>query len=249
MADPHNLSAEALVRKVLADDHADLDREAVGFLSREIMEAEVTAQIGAAHGERAPDARSTQRNGYRQRRWDTRADILELLIPKGRSGSHFPSLLEPRTHDIRHHYRRSPSGSVLVGPVAHCRRVHGCEGHEQIVRMLGHEARSDSTHLGEFGGRGGRVSDDRSEGGIGTNCVGRLSVGTAAPPPAQHLEGARLIRLEMILRPRAASGAVWRGQASVSPNRQLAGAREAGRTCRNSVLTDRAARLGPRSGA
>ena len=97
MADPHNLSTDALVRKVLSDDHADLVREAVSFLYHQIMEAEVTAQIGASLGERAPEARATQRNGYRERRFDTRAGTLELFIPKIRSGSYFPSFLEPRT--------------------------------------------------------------------------------------------------------------------------------------------------------
>ena len=47
MADTHNLSADELVRKVLTDEHADLVREAVAFLCHQIMEAEVTAQIGA----------------------------------------------------------------------------------------------------------------------------------------------------------------------------------------------------------
>jgi putative transposase len=97
MADPHNLSTDALVRKVLTDDHADLVREAVAFLCHQIMEAEVAAQIGAGLGERAPSERATQRNGYRERRWDTRAGSLELFIPKLRSGSYFPSFLEPRT--------------------------------------------------------------------------------------------------------------------------------------------------------
>ncbi len=36
MADPHNLSADALVRKVLTDEHADLVREAVSFLCHQI---------------------------------------------------------------------------------------------------------------------------------------------------------------------------------------------------------------------
>lgn len=97
MADTHNLSTDALVRKVLTDDHADLVREAVSFLCRQIMEAEVSAQIGASLGERAPDGRSTHRNGYRERRFDTRAGTLELFIPRVRSGSYFPSFLEPRT--------------------------------------------------------------------------------------------------------------------------------------------------------
>ena len=97
MADPHNLSTDELVRKVLSDDHADLVREAVSFLCHQIMEAEVSTQIGAGLGERAPGERATQRNGYRERRWDTRAGSLELFIPKIRSGSYFPSFLEPRT--------------------------------------------------------------------------------------------------------------------------------------------------------
>jgi putative transposase len=101
MADPHTVSADALVRKVLSDEHADLIQEAVAFLCHQIMEAEVTAQIGAGYGERAPEARSAQRNGYRERRWDTRAGTLELFIPKLRAGSYFPSFLEPRTRSER----------------------------------------------------------------------------------------------------------------------------------------------------
>jgi putative transposase len=97
MADPHNLSSDELVRKVLTEDHADLVREAVSFLCHQIMEAEVSAQIGAGLHERAPEGRATQRNGYRERRWDTRAGSLELFIPKLRAGSYFPSFLEPRT--------------------------------------------------------------------------------------------------------------------------------------------------------
>lgn len=51
---------------------------------------------GAAKGERAPDRRLTNRNGYRERRWDTRVGTIDLAIPKVRDGSYFPSLLEPR---------------------------------------------------------------------------------------------------------------------------------------------------------
>jgi len=40
--------------------------------------------------------RLTSRNGYRDRRWDTRVGSLELAIPRVRDGSYFPSLLEPR---------------------------------------------------------------------------------------------------------------------------------------------------------
>jgi transposase-like protein len=56
----------------------------------------VTALTGAAHSERAPDTRLTHRNGYRERRWDTRVGTIELAIPRVRDGSYLPSLLEPR---------------------------------------------------------------------------------------------------------------------------------------------------------
>src|SRR5919197_4129152 len=69
--------------------------------SGKIMEAEVSAQVGAELGERAPEERSTHRNGYRPRRWDTRVGEIELAIPKLRQGSYFPSFLEPRKRSER----------------------------------------------------------------------------------------------------------------------------------------------------
>ena len=83
-------------RKVTEEEDADLLRQAVKAMAEAIMEAEVTELTGASHGERAPDRRLTHRNGYRERRWDTRVGTIELPIPKVRDGSYFPSLLEPR---------------------------------------------------------------------------------------------------------------------------------------------------------
>jgi putative transposase len=80
----------------MRSEHADVLRESVAWAVREIMESEVATQIGAELGERAPDERSAHRNGYRSRRWDTRVGEIELAIPKLRSGSYFPSFLEPR---------------------------------------------------------------------------------------------------------------------------------------------------------
>ena len=74
---------------------ADLLREMIGFTAQRLMELEVEGLTGAAHGERSPE-RINQRNGYRDRLWETRAGTVELRIPKLRKGSYFPGFLEPR---------------------------------------------------------------------------------------------------------------------------------------------------------
>jgi putative transposase len=85
----------ALLELIEKRADADLVREMLGFAAGRLMEAEVQARTGAAHGERDP-ARLVQRNGYRARAWDTRAGRIELEIPRLRRGSYFPSFLEPR---------------------------------------------------------------------------------------------------------------------------------------------------------
>jgi putative transposase len=74
---------------------ADLLREMIGFAAEKLMDLEVGAKTGAAYGEKNA-LRLAQRNGYRQRDWETRAGTVELRIPKLRTGSYFPSFLEPR---------------------------------------------------------------------------------------------------------------------------------------------------------
>ena len=74
---------------------ADLLREMISFTAQRLMELEVEGLTGAAHGERSAE-RINQRNGYRDRAWETRVGAVELRIPKLRKGSYFPAFLEPR---------------------------------------------------------------------------------------------------------------------------------------------------------
>jgi putative transposase len=95
MAEEKRMTAEEVVSYLRDGEGADFLRESVRWMVGELMEAEVSELIGAERGERTPD-RATHRNGYRPRRWDTRAGEIELQIPKLRRGSYFPSFLEPR---------------------------------------------------------------------------------------------------------------------------------------------------------
>jgi len=85
----------ALLELIEKGADADLVREMLGFAAGRLMEAEVQAHTGAAHGARDP-GRQVRRNGYRERAWETRAGRIELEIPRLRRGSYFPSFLEPR---------------------------------------------------------------------------------------------------------------------------------------------------------
>jgi putative transposase len=96
VAGAERMTIEEVVKRVLLDEHAGVVREAVRAVAGEMMEIEVSELIGARRGERRPDDRATHRNGYRSRRWDTRAGEIDLQIPKLRQGSYFPSFLEPR---------------------------------------------------------------------------------------------------------------------------------------------------------
>jgi putative transposase len=74
---------------------ADLLREMIQYVAQRLMELDVETLCGAAYGERSAE-RANSRNGYRERVWETRAGAIDLKLPKLRTGSYFPSFLEPR---------------------------------------------------------------------------------------------------------------------------------------------------------
>ncbi|MFZ1104323.1 MAG: IS256 family transposase [Hyphomicrobiaceae bacterium] len=86
------MTLKALVEK---SSDEDLLREMIGYVANRMMDMEVEGRTGAAYGERSL-GRLNQRNGYRERSWETRAGTVDLAIPKLRKGSYFPTFLEPR---------------------------------------------------------------------------------------------------------------------------------------------------------
>ncbi len=134
MADASMTLLETL-RKVGADGDVDLLREGVRILAEAIMEAEVSELTGAAKGQRDPQRRLTHRNGYRERRWDTRVGSVALAIPRVRDGSYFPSLLEPR--------RRAERALLAVVQEAYLNGV-STRRVDDLVRALGIDGISKS---------------------------------------------------------------------------------------------------------
>jgi len=125
----------AFIRKQLEEVEPDVLRELLREVVDRVMAAEVDGLTGAAHGERTL-ARTNRRNGYRERRFDTRLGTIDLRIPKLRAGTYFPDwLLEPR--------RRSERALVAVVAEAYVlgvstRRV------DELVQALGISGMSKS---------------------------------------------------------------------------------------------------------
>jgi putative transposase len=130
MAEGQRMTAAEVVAQVRDGRLEDFVREAVVLVARELMEAEISAEVGAELGEVAPEARVTHRNGYRPRPWETRVGEIELLIPRKREGSYFPSFLEPR--------RRSEQAIVAVVLEAYVNGV-STRKVDRLVEQLGIE--------------------------------------------------------------------------------------------------------------
>jgi putative transposase len=134
MADAVRMALAELLRKAESDPGTDALREGVRVLAEALMALEVEQHLGAAPHERTPE-RTGQRNGHRDRDWDTRVGTIRLRVPRVRDGSHFPGLLEPRTRAER----------ALVGVVQQA-YVEGVSTRrvDDLVKALGMEGISKS---------------------------------------------------------------------------------------------------------
>jgi putative transposase len=127
MADELRIGLQELLRKAMIDGDAGFLKEGVRVLSQALMEMEVQEHVGAAPHERSP-SRTGQRNGYRERSWDTRVGTVELKVPRVRDSSYFPTLLEPR--------RKAERALAAVVQEAY---VHGVSTRkvDELVKALG----------------------------------------------------------------------------------------------------------------
>src|SRR5918998_118270 len=134
MADELRIGLSELLRKAMIEQDAGFLKEGIRVLSQALMEMEVEEHVGAGRHERSP-GRTGQRNGYRERNWDTRVGTVELKVPRVRDSSYFPSLLEPR--------RRAERALSAVVQEAY---VHGISTRkvEELVKALGMEGISKS---------------------------------------------------------------------------------------------------------
>lgn len=134
MAADVRMALEELLRKAEVGGDVDFLREGVRVMAQALMELEVSQQLGAERHERTP-SRSGQRNGYRERQWDTRVGTVELSVPRVRDGGFIPSLLEPR--------KRAEQALVAVVQEAYVQGV-STRRVDDLVKALGIEGISKS---------------------------------------------------------------------------------------------------------
>jgi transposase-like protein len=121
------VALQEYLRNVGMELDSDFLREGIAVLTRLLMEAEVSQQLGAERYQRGEE-RQGYRNGYRTRPWETRVGEIPLRIPKVRSGSYFPSFLEPR--------RRAERALLAVIQTAYVQGV-STRKVDELVQALG----------------------------------------------------------------------------------------------------------------
>jgi putative transposase len=127
MAERPRMTAAHLANKLLADEHPDVLRDSAAWMAAELMQGRGRC-ADRRRARRAHPERTTHRNGYRPRTWDTRVGELDLAIPRLRQGSSFPSFLEPR--------RRAEQALVAVVQEAYVNGV-STRKVDRLVEQLG----------------------------------------------------------------------------------------------------------------
>lgn len=94
MADASLTDLPALLKELTHQDLPAAMRKTVESMLNQLMEDDVTKLVGAGLHQRS-EQRRNQRNGHRRRQLETQLGALEIAIPRLRSGSYFPSFLEP----------------------------------------------------------------------------------------------------------------------------------------------------------
>ena len=129
-----NVDPMTTLGEMLQSGHGDALLAMLAHVLREVMNAEASMVCGAGLGERSTD-RENQRNGYRDRPFETRLGTLELAVPKLRHGSYFPSFLTPR--------RRWEQAFVNVVATAYVEGV-STRKMEELVEAMGAKGMSKS---------------------------------------------------------------------------------------------------------
>jgi len=135
MADNTSVDLARIAGGELEQASPDLLRAMVKTFAEALMGAEADAMCGAPYGQPSEE-RVNYRNGYRDRRWDTRAGTIDLAIPRLRQGSYFPDWLLERRRRSEHALISVVATSYLLG--VSTRRV------EKLAETLGIKSLSKS---------------------------------------------------------------------------------------------------------
>ena len=164
-----------LLEEQLAQASPDLLRELLTTFINTLMSAEADAVCGAAYGQASPD-RTNRRNGYRVRKFHTRAGTLDLAVPKLRQSSYFPEwLLE----------RRKRAERALTSVVAACYLLGvSARRMDKLVQSLGITTLSKSQVSEMSKDLDAHVESSAPDGS-------RTRAGSPLWPPTRWSEGAR----------------------------------------------------------